>query len=269
MGDFSVKSRTRSTLKALLRKAGHISVPAASRAEVLQSLSLLRPLEADCGLIRVGSDNDGGYLVPDDLDGIYCCFSPGVGWTTAFEDHLQDDFGIPSFLADLTKPNGCRHPVDHIYIRHESTDDGKSLVDWIQDKDLPNGVDLLMQMDIEGAEWPVLMSTPRDVLNRFRIIVVEYHYLERLADEYLRFHMLHPVLHKMNELFVAAHVHANNAVDGVRLGSLQYPRVVEVTYLRRDRFVEQGTIQFREHPLDQLNDPARPPLGLGAILSDE
>ena len=29
-------------------------------------------------LIRLGSNNDGGYLVPNDLKGISACFSPGV-----------------------------------------------------------------------------------------------------------------------------------------------------------------------------------------------
>lgn len=36
------------------------------------------PLTTNIELIRVGSNFDGGYLVPNDLQGIEACFSPGV-----------------------------------------------------------------------------------------------------------------------------------------------------------------------------------------------
>ena len=39
-------------------------------------------------LIRVGSKNDGGYLVPDDLKNINACFSPGVDLNVSFETDL-------------------------------------------------------------------------------------------------------------------------------------------------------------------------------------
>jgi hypothetical protein len=38
----------------------------------------LHPVVTTHPLIRVGAHGDGGYLVPDDLDGIAACFSPGV-----------------------------------------------------------------------------------------------------------------------------------------------------------------------------------------------
>ena len=68
-----------------------------------------------CGreLIRVGGDADGGYLLPDDLDGIEYCFSPGVSSIADFENQLADR-GIRSFMADysvkeppLMRPEFC------------------------------------------------------------------------------------------------------------------------------------------------------------------
>ena len=50
-------------------------------------------------LIRLGAKNDGGYLVPDDLDNISCCFSPGVDSTIYFEKDLAKK-KIPSYLLD-------------------------------------------------------------------------------------------------------------------------------------------------------------------------
>ena len=44
----------------------------------------LKPVTTRRSLIRIGADSDGGYLIPDDLQGISICFSPGVGPTAAF-----------------------------------------------------------------------------------------------------------------------------------------------------------------------------------------
>lgn len=44
---------------------------------------------------------DGGYLIPDDLEGISACFSPGVDDRATFETSLIAR-GIPCFLADAS-----------------------------------------------------------------------------------------------------------------------------------------------------------------------
>jgi hypothetical protein len=49
---------------------------------------------------------------------------------------------------------------------------------------MPSSDDLILQMDIEGAEWHVLLNVSRDTLRRFRIIVIELHDLERLMDKH-------------------------------------------------------------------------------------
>ena len=41
-------------------------------------LAWLSPCSNGHSLIRVGAARDGGYLVPDDLEGIVACFSPGT-----------------------------------------------------------------------------------------------------------------------------------------------------------------------------------------------
>jgi len=41
-------------------------------------LKKLYPISCDKNLIRFGPKGDGGYLTPDDFEGIEACFSPGV-----------------------------------------------------------------------------------------------------------------------------------------------------------------------------------------------
>jgi len=70
-------------------------------AKVLEVIRKLRPMDCGKELIRLGGAGDGGYLVPNDLDGIEYCFSPGVSTTSDFEDVVVN-LGIKSFLADYS-----------------------------------------------------------------------------------------------------------------------------------------------------------------------
>jgi len=42
--------------------------------EVEQFFNLVKPVKTNHDLIRVGGQVDGGYLIPDDLEGIETCF---------------------------------------------------------------------------------------------------------------------------------------------------------------------------------------------------
>ena len=48
-----------------------------------------------------GPDGDGGYLVPDDLEGIVACFSPGVSNVAGFEKDCALK-GMKVFMADAS-----------------------------------------------------------------------------------------------------------------------------------------------------------------------
>jgi len=76
-----------------------------SRATVLSSaeefISTIRPKNTNHELVRFGSKHDGGYLIPDDLDGIEACFSAGVGRVVDFERDMANR-GIKCFLADYS-----------------------------------------------------------------------------------------------------------------------------------------------------------------------
>ena len=53
-----------------------------------QVINTLKVYDLGHPLIRLGSTNDGGYLVPDILNEIDYCFSPGVGSNIEFETDL-------------------------------------------------------------------------------------------------------------------------------------------------------------------------------------
>ena len=50
-----------------------------------EALQLLKPVRSSYPLVRIGGDQDGAYLLPNDLKGIEACFSPGVSYKKSFE----------------------------------------------------------------------------------------------------------------------------------------------------------------------------------------
>jgi Methyltransferase FkbM domain len=237
-----------------------ISVAKQSNRDAVRNLiTKLHPVTTDHPLMRIGGVGDGGYLIPDALDGISGCFSPGVDDRAAFEMGLISR-GIPCFLADgSVEGPPIRGDMVHFtrkflgIVNDETT---VTLDDWV-DTNSPGNKDLILQMDIEGAEWPVLLNVSRCTLRRFRIIVVEFHDLERLMDKHA-FIIIKSTLERLLEFFYVVHIHPNNYGRAVSCRSLTIPRVLEITFLRKD-FV--SSIRYTEtfpHPLDVKNDRNRP-----------
>ena len=238
---------------------------AASGADILAFIDSVRPVATDCELIRVGGDGDGGYLMPDVLGEISACFSPGVGPTSAFELHLAT-LGVRSFLADFSveKP-ASDHPLfsfEKKFLSDVNDDMSVRLEDWVGRSVGLDRNDLLLQMDIEGAEYRVLLDTPASVLQRFKAICVEFHALENLLlPEALPFYR--QAFDKLTADFWVLHIHPNNHISSARRGAIEIPGVLEFTFLRKDlaRLVDRG-LTF-PHPLDVPNAPGSP--GSGAF----
>jgi Methyltransferase FkbM domain len=229
-------------------------------AYVRDLIRKLRPQDCGKDLIRIGGKKDGGYLIPDDLEGIEYCFSPGVSNVSDFENDLADRH-IKSFLADysvdsppITRPE---FTFDKIWLGSSDRGQHMTLASW-KDKYL-NGYsgDLILQMDIEGSEYEVILNTPDRLLHQFRIMVIEFHFLDRLFDPFA-FRFLSSSFQKILEFFHVAHIHPNNA-DGVfRKGQIEIPRILEFTFINKDRVSSTRPQAAFPHKLDADNGSARP-----------
>ena len=230
---------------------------------VRELVAQLHPVVTERPLIRLGGPGDGGYLVPDDFEGITACFSPGVDDRATFETDLIRR-GIPCFLADASV-DAAPITGDMVHFTKKflgviNNDVFITLDDWV-DANKPDNDDLVLQMDIEGAEWPVLLNVSRDTLRRFRIIVVELHNLERLMDKHA-FVIIKSVFERLLEDFYIVHSHPNNYGRTVRCRSFIIPRVLEMTLIRKDRVRSTKFAQIFPHPLDAKNDFNRPDIPL-------
>lgn len=206
-------------------------------AEVLGLIRKLRPVDCGIDLIRIGAERDGGYLIPDDLDGIEYCFSPGVSTLSDFENHLAN-LGIKSFLADYSvdAPPFLRPEFifDKKFLGSSNREPFITLASW-KDKYLKNySGDMILQMDIEGAEYEVILNAPDSLLDQFRIVVIEFHDLRRLFDPYI-FGLYSSCFEKLLEYFHVVHIHPNNGGDSVKRGPIEIPAYLEFTFLNKKR----------------------------------
>jgi hypothetical protein len=221
---------------------------------VRKLIAQMHPLATEHPLIRMGGHGDGGYLVPDDLEGIAACFSPGVGRCASFEESLIER-GIPCFLADgsVDGPPFKSDLVDFTnkFLDVTNTDTTITIDRWVR-LSSPGSDDLILQMDIEGAEWPVLLNASRDTLRRFRIIVVEMHNIDRLMDKHA-FVIIRSTFELLLQDFYIIHNHPNNYGWKVRYRSLVIPRVMEMTLIRKDRVMSPEFVRTFPHPLDETN----------------
>jgi hypothetical protein len=260
----------RKTLKAagvrLSAGLGWHSAPRTEPARLRALLQALRPREPGIELIRIGPDNDGGYLVPDDLDGIRYAFSPGVSNESGFEAELANR-GMRVFLADYSVDGpAVEHPqfvFDKRFVGCLTNDRYITLDDW-HDAKLGSGAndELLLQMDVEGAEYETLLAASPALLAKFRIMIIELHWLPQLWNEPF-FYVAARTLDKLLQTHAVVHIHPNNCCGSVKSASLEIPRIAEFTLLRRDRLRATGFRVNFPHPLDRPN-VAKEPLQLPA-----
>ena len=227
--------------------------------QIVEFISTIHPLTTNHSLIRVGGDGDGGYLVPDDLDGIRYLFSPGVSTKISFESELADQ-GIKCFLADssvslspLIRSN-VNFMQKFIGILDSETD--ISIETWMNQCIGSDESDCILQMDIEGAEYENLLTIPDEVLSRFRILVIEFHFLELLGS-YFGHKVITSVFRRLTDKYHVVHIHPNNCSEVVKISGVLIHPVIEVTFLRKDRVAHFSPSKSPRHLLDEDNTSSK------------
>lgn len=245
----------RDSLLRLIGRPGLHAVKRTSVEDLRDLVRSLRPIDSGWPLVRVGPDGDGGYLVPDDLDGITCVFSPGVSTESGFELDLAER-GMRVFLADGSVDGpAVPHPrfaFDKRFVGALSSADTMTLDEWAAHRKPSPEADWLLQMDIEGAEFETLLGASPELLRRFRIIVVEFHYLHQLWNKPWFLHVSR-VFAKLLATHSVVHVHPNNCCGSFRSRGLVIPRVAELTFHRNDRVRCRAPRTEFPHPLDRDN----------------
>lgn len=224
------------------------------REDLIKLISKLHPVQFPKGMIRLGADSDGGYLVPNALNGIEYVFSPGVGYFDDFELDCANR-GMKVYLADASVDNP---PDDHKnfsflkkFIGSRTCDDYITLDDWVASTDAVSSqaANILIQMDIEGGEYETLLSCSKELLSRFKIVIIEFHELDQLFNLSF-FKVASSAIYKLLSTHACIHIHPNNCCGVVRVDGIDIPPVMEFTFIKKE-LVNDG--QYKQHFPDPLD----------------
>ncbi len=229
-----------------------------SRVEIENFISRFREKYISCELIRIGGDGDGGYLLPDILNDISYCFSPGVSQTSFFEKELSENYNIQSFMVDASVDKPPLSDLNfHFLSKYLGTStDSKfiTLSHWLEDTTGFNEIGKILQMDIEGAEYDVLIYEDAKTLASFSIIIIEFHFVDHIfKKDFLK--MISSIFEKIYKYFSICHVHPNNDACLIELDGIAVPKMMEVTFIRNDLLKKHANNKeiILPHVLDKKN----------------
>lgn len=232
--------------------------PASDPSEVMNLIRNLAPVSINLPLVRLGSAGDGGYLAPDDLEGISVSVSPGVSTEVGF-DLAMAERGMEIYMADASVEGPpVQHPRFHFYKKFLDVfdDEHNMRLDTLCDEIAQEHAgDRILQMDIEGAEYRVLLDASDEVLRSFRIMMIEFHHLDRMFAAF-PLKTIRATFQKLLRFHRIVHIHPNNVCKPRVRGDIAIPPVMEFTFYRKDRAEpDKGRkLQF-PHPLDRNNVP--------------
>ena len=234
-----------------------------SKKALRRFIERLHPQTTNIPLIRMGGGQDGGYLLPDDLDGIAALFSPGVDQNSAFEaDALGRGMVVHLADASVEEPASGIAGLPGVHFRKEfvgarERTDRLSFQDWVKESSVDDQSDLMAQIDIEGAEYEVLLDATPELLSRFRVLVIEFHSVEWWASPGM-FQVVEAAIGRLLETHRVVHAHPNNWMGTKTVQGVELPPLIELTFHRRDRAEFQGYASQIPHPLDAPNASSRP-----------
>lgn len=251
--------------KAFLLRHG-LRVERVTSTQRLQDfIAALRPMQNKKGLRRFGANGDGGYLMPDDLEGVGALISLGVSDECSFDLAIAER-GVPVYMADASVDGPPLDHEDFHFSKKFIKERADGLSETLQEfcSRAPKDGDLILQMDIEGDEYAVLNSAPSELLRRFRTMIIEFHDFHFLVRPNL-FNHVSKGIRRILETHRVVHIHPNNCSPMFRLGEIEIPPTIEITFYRKDcdEFAEANGLRY-PRPDDFDNVPTRPSVRLPA-----
>ena len=239
-----------------------------SKSQWRTFFATLKPIKTEYDLRRIGAENDGGYLVPNILDKIEICISPGVSDIFEFEKELLDKYQIRSILIDGSVDHPIGLPSEMTFIKKFlGTQNDESSIDLnylLKKYTTKKESSVLLQMDIEGFELPILRSISRNALNIFGIMVIEFHELHNWKNKTFFNQIINPLFSELSNLFYIVHLHPNNC-DGLFRNAFfgkKFPMSLEVTFVNKKLIKMPGAVAGIPHKLDKPNSLALPDISV-------
>jgi hypothetical protein len=239
-----------------------------THAELFALLNLIRPWQIASDVkVRLGSDGDGGYVMPSSSKKSNAVLSIGIGDEVSFDNQLAE-LGARVLQFDHTIAGSpSTHPRIEFHRVGWGRDEGPfiSLNSMMKMLDWSDARHPILKFDTEGAEWDCLFDAATEDLAKFEVLAGEFHAFDNLVNRDY-FDKAYAVFSKLALTHHVVHMHANNAGGMVMLGGIPFPRLLELTYLRKDAALFSGhSAEPIPGPLDRPNVRQLPEIYLRAF----
>ncbi len=197
-----------------------------------QELKVQRILEKS--LVRIGKDNDGGYVMIDDFRSGRIAYSFGISDDVSWDADMADK-GYEIFMYD--------HTIGHLILDHkgfhfkksgiadskEQLQDLDSLEHYLEENGHKDNSEMILKMDVEGAERGFFNLVDQNTLKKFDQIVFELHglFMGGYRNSILS------ALRKINETHLLFHIHANNHGNVIWIDDEPFPELLELSFVKK------------------------------------
>jgi len=206
---------------------------------------------------RLGQVADGGYIVGDINVEYDCYISAGVSTEESFSRDFIDKYNMSndnSFAFDGTIAEYPYHYTNKItFIKkniNNFNDENNTDLYFLINK----YNNIFLKMDIEGGEYPWLLSINETQLNKFKQIVIKFH---GITDDGWNCDYNDKIkcFEKLTKTHYLIHAHGNNCAHSVN----NVPYVIELTYINKNFFTDIPKLNTKSLPINNLdfaNNPA-------------
>jgi hypothetical protein len=212
---------------------------------------------SNCEFTRIGSANDGGYVMCGNLlSAGQAAYSYGIGGHDGWGCDVSKRLRLPVHQYDCFEPprltceGGQFVPHDECVGPKAETVDGRvfgTLANQIA-RNGDAGKVLIMKMDVEGAEWNSLLAAPDALLERIDQLAMELH-----GTDELRFV---EAVQRLKRYFYPVHIHFNNWA--CRADTAPFPAPAYQVLFVNKRVAKPGPAGAGRPPARQFDAPDNP-----------
>ena len=225
--------------------------------------------------VRIGKDNDGGYVICN-LPNYYDLFISGgisndisfeIDFLKKYKDKKNNIIKCYAFDGTISRlPDNNEQNINFIKknLGNIETNDITNLSSYINDDKSNTNTsntnihkynNIFMKIDIEGHEFRLLpYLIDNDYMSKIKQLVVEIHspadiqmfpdYFAGLSD--IKNDDMFKLLNNINKTHTLVHFHGNNGCNTQIIDNIKLPHVFECTYIRNDFIKNKAKVKNTE-----------------------
>lgn len=213
----------------------------------------------ESSLVRVGSENDGGYLMLPPFTENAKVISLGIANNIDFEIELidrgftRDIFCFDGSISNLPVDRQGLH-FESKYIKVTTGNNFRTLSSIMQSIDTQ---ELILKIDIEGDEWEVLDNLSDLELCKFSQIIGEFHGFASIRENY-ELEKKISLLNRLSLNFFLLNSHPNNWSTFKIIKGIPIVDVLEMTFVNKRIIGNMGDLMTPSQVSSGLNSRCNP-----------